>query len=325
MEIQGAGSQLIEMKKYILLYSFIIIITACNNGTKTFIEEKNLIADKVLTDKLFSPDFMTKINDKLVISSSVSDTMLYIYSLPSLKYLNSTGTKGMGPEEFQLFPMFCESQGNNVYIWGFDLTTIKKFTMDDEGKLYMESIIKLPKSETFNNMYIINDSVFIYYLPDLLTVKKIDLKNNKDLAIIQMKKDDHNESFFYSNRGFIAANDSFLLYGYLFKKQIDIYRIHDFGLHKRIVGNYQFEKPVIGDFHTSYYYKNIIAGKKFFYALCDDKSNKDTFMEVYNYDGLLIKKFTFDVSPQRFVVDEENNRIYGYSFQDEDYLLRYTF
>ncbi|MDR0680724.1 MAG: TolB-like 6-bladed beta-propeller domain-containing protein [Dysgonamonadaceae bacterium] len=313
------------MKKYLLLLFLIVTINACNNNKKPIIEEQKLIAGKVLSDKIFSPDFMIRVNDKLVISSSLSDTMLYIYSLPSLKYLNSFGTKGLGPEDFQLFPMFCESSNSSLYVWGYSPITIKKFMIDNNGYPNLENLIRLPKYEVFNNMYIINDSVFIYYLPDLLKTVKFNLINNNDLDAIQMKKDDHNESFFYINRGFIAANDSFLLYGYLFKKQINIYRIQDFKLHKKIVGDYEFQKPVLGDFNAPVYYKKIIAGQKFFYALCNDNLNKDVIMEVYNYDGLPVKRFTFDISPQLFVIDEEHSTIYGYNGEYEDYLLYYKF
>jgi hypothetical protein len=318
------------MKKYLSLLFIIIAIHACNDNKKKIrvnvnVEEKKLIASKILSDKIFSPDFMVKVNDKLLISSSLSDTMLYVYSLPSLRYLNSSGAKGHGPEDFQFFPMFCESSTNSAYIWGYNPITIKKFTINNDGYLSLENLIKLPRYEAFNNMYIINDSVFIYYLPDLLRIVKFDLKNEKDLDVIQMKKDDHNESFFYINRGSIAANDSFLVYGYLFKKQIDIYTIRDFVIQKKIIDNYEFQRPILGDFNTRVYYRKIIAGQKFFYALCNENLNKDSIIEVYNYEGVLVKRFTFDITPQLFVVDEEQSTMYGYCGEYEDYLLYYKF
>jgi hypothetical protein len=48
-------------------------------------------------------------------------------------------------------------------------------------------------------------------------------------------------------------------------------------------------------------------------------------MEVYNYDGLPVKRFTFDIPPQLLVVDEEQSVIYGYNDKYEDYLLHYKF
>jgi hypothetical protein len=317
------------MKKNLFLFLLIFIINSCNNQDnrnnrdKVIVEEKNLIADKILSNKIFSPDFITRVGDKLLISSHLSDTVLYVYSLPSLTYLNSTGTKGAGPDDFQIFPMFCESFDNMLYVWGFNLVTIKKFAINQSGELNFEGLIKLSKYEAFNNMHIINDSLFIYYLPDYLKTVKFDLKKDKETDKIQMKKDNHNESFFYSNRGSIAANNSFLIYGYLFKKQIDIYKMHDFKLLKRIIGDYEYKEPVLGDFNPPVYYRNIVAGNQFFYALCNENSNKEVIMEVYNYDGVLVKKFTFDIPPQLFVIDEENNTMYGYSGEYEDYLLRY--
>jgi hypothetical protein len=46
-------------------------------------------------------------------------------------------------------------------------------------------------------------------------------------------------------------------------------------------------------------------------------------MEVYDYIGNPVRQFTFDIEPNRFVVDERSMIIYGYSFDHEDYLLRY--
>lgn len=52
-------------------------------------------------------------------------------------------------------------------------------------------------------------------------------------------------------------------------------------------------------------------------------SGAQTVMEVYDYIGNPVRQFTFDIEPNRFVVDERSMIIYGYSFDHEDYLLRY--
>ncbi|MFW5700281.1 MAG: hypothetical protein ACOCWM_01215 [Cyclobacteriaceae bacterium] len=292
-------------------------------------ELKELKSDKKKLEEIISPDFITRVDNKLVISSSSSSSgkMLYVYSLPDLEYLNSTGEKGKGPEEIQLFPMFCESLNQSLYVWGYSPVTIKKFDISQNGELKLNDIIKLPRYEAFNYMHILNDSLFIYYLPDNLKVVKVDLKNNKYLDDIQMKLDDHNESWFYSNRGIIAANDSFVIFGYLFKKEINIYRLNDFKLHKKITGNYKHKDPIVGDFETPKYYVQIVAGKNFFYALCNDNKNNNVVMEVYNYEGLFVNEFTFDITPKLFSVDEDNKMIYGFAYNDkyEPYLLKFNF
>jgi hypothetical protein len=172
-------------------------------------------------------------------------------------------------------------------------------------------------------MHILNDSLFIYYLPDDLRIVKFDLKNKRYLDNIQLNKDNHNESFYYSNRGIIAANDSFVVFAYLFKKEINIYRLNDFKLHKVIKGDYEYKKPIVGSSDNPKYYTQIVAGENFFYALCkNDKS-----MEVYDYDGTFINEFTFDITPSLFAVDENNKTIYGFANDNkyEPVLLRIRF
>jgi len=311
------------MRKILIFCSLLLFINSCRNDDISSPEKKELKSEKEILKEIISPDFLTRIDNKLIISSSQSDHMLYIYSLPDLKYLHSTGTKGRGPDEIPLFPMFCESLNQTLYVWGYGPKTIRKFDINQNGELKLNDTIKLPRYEEFNYMHIFNDSLLIYYLPDNLNIVKFDLKNKKYLDNIQMKKDDHNESYFYSNRGTIAANDSFVVFGYLFKKQINIYWLNDFKLHKKIIGNYKHKGPIVGDFDTPFYYTRIVAGENFFYALCKNKKS----MEVYDYNGSFVNEFTFDITPSLFAVDEDNRTIYGFANDNkyEPYLLRFRF
>jgi len=311
------------MRIIFIFCSLLLFINSCRNDDISSPEKKELKSEKKLLEEIISPDFLTRIDNKLIISSSQSDYMLYVYSLPDLNYLYRTGKKGRGPEEIPLFPMFCESLNQTLYVWGYGPKTIRKFDINQNGELKLNDTIKLPMYEEFNCMHIFNDSLFIYYLPDNLNIVKFDLKNKKYLDNIQMKKDDHNESYFYSNRGTIAANDSFVVFGYLFKKQINIYWLNDFKLHKKIIGNYKHKGPIVGDFDTPFYYTRIVAGENFFYALCKNKKS----MEVYDYNGSFVNEFTFDITPSLFAVDEYNKTIYGFANDNkyEPYLLRFRF
>jgi hypothetical protein len=313
-------------KRFFVYWSLLFLIN-CSNNDISSPEKKELKSDKKLLEEIISPEFLTIAGNKLIISSSQSDNMLYVYSLPDFKYLYSTGRKGSGPEEIQLFPMFCESLNQALYVWGYGPVTIKKFDVNQNGELKLTDLIKLPRYEAFNSMHILNDSLFIYYLPDYLKIVKLDLKNNKYSDDIQMKKDNHKESYFYSNRGTIAANNSFLVFGYLFKKQINIYRVNDFKLHKKIAGNYKHNDPIVGDPKTPVYYTNIVAGENYFYALCNGYKSNSVAMEVYDYNGSFVKEFTFDITPQLFAVDENNKMIYGFANNNkyEPYLLRFKF
>jgi cephalosporin hydroxylase len=75
-------------------------------------------------------------------------------------------------------------------------------------------------------------------------------------------------------------------------------------------------------------YLNIYAGKKYFYVIHIGHKEEDgdyfkRTLEVYDYKGNPIIKYTFDIVPFYYVVDEENGYIYATNSDYEDYLLRY--
>jgi len=281
--------------------------------------------------EIMFPDFMTLKGNHLVISSSQSSpTTLFAYSTPSLVFSSDFGTKGQGPGEIQLFPMFCESPASpDLYVFGYSPVTIKKISISKKGEVGFKGDITLERYETFNNMTIIGDSIFVFYLPDNLTVKKYNLENKNESSII-LSKDDHRESYFYSNRGYIATSETTLIYSYLFKKQIDIYDLSTLTLKTRISDGKKYPKPTPGDFSSlTFHYVGLYAGENYFYALYDGGVRKaevvpSLFLEVYDYDGNPIKKYSFDIPPILFVVDERYGKLYGFYGEYEDNLLRYN-
>jgi hypothetical protein len=322
------------MKIIFVIYTVFFFLSCTytdhTNRKIIFEEEKLLVAERILINEIFSPDFVTKKENFFIIASSRSDTMLYAYALPSLGCPNRTGTKGQGPDEIQLFPMFCESPGSRyLYVWGYTPLMIKKFTMGDKGEFMAAGEYQLSRYEAFNCMHVIDDSLFVYYLPDELTVKKYDLKTGKYLDEIKWEKDDHAESYYYSNRGLIAVNKSNIVHSYLFKKQIDIYDLHTGRKKAVLTDGKKYPKPDVGSRDNSQYYVNIYAGADRFYALSrnnryDTPDNQDEYLlEVFDYDGNPIVRYAFDIAPFLFAIDEDSGQIYGYSSRFEDYLLRY--
>jgi len=300
--------------KAIFMFFFVLVFSDCICQTNTTpLKTQELKSYKKLVEEIHIPTFLTRVGDKMVLSNWKGDTLLYVYSLPDFKFLGGTGTKGKGPGEIQAFPMFCESEDESLYIWGYTHKTIRKCDVTKEGEFKVNKIINLPYYMNFNKMHIIKDSLFIYYLPVELKIVKTDLKSGRDLDNIVLKKDDHKEAFYYKNSGTVAANNSFLVYGYFYKKQIDIYKVADFKLHKQIIGKYKKQDPVIKDENNLTYYTSIVAGKKYFYALYEDIKTKRPIIEVYDYNGSFQKELKLDIKPEIFIVDEAKNTIYGYA------------
>ena len=159
------------------------------------------------------------------------------------------------------------------------------------------------------------------------TVHKYDLKNRKSIDELKIERETpESELTFDTSRGYMAANDSVMIYVYLYKNQIDIYDVKDFRLKRRIVGVYKPQKPAFRN--KELYYLGVIPGDKYFYALfkgerTEKGENRSNTIEVYDYDGNPVALYRFDIPPLYFYPDEKNNCIYATHPACMDTLLRY--
>lgn len=311
------------------LFTFLILLSCSKNKDYaiSFANGKTLVSDTIPLKEIIHPAFMSIKNKNLIITSNKSDTMLFFYSLPIVEFIRKKGIKGNGPDDM-LFPMFCETTSDDLYLWGYaNLLKIKRFSIDTLANSQFKNDYFLDKYESFNQMHVVNDSLLIYStIPSEFSIKKYDLINGVFLDEIKIETEDHNETFFYSNRGYMAANSAGIIYAYAFKKQIDIFNVDDLQKRNTLTGKYSYRQPIIGKFEANTYYNlGVFAGKKYFYALCQDEntSKNGKSIEVFDYSGRPVIKYFFDRDPDAFIVDEENGIIYGYSYDFEGYILKY--
>lgn len=310
---------------------FILIFISCSHPCQQKMEpfpvHKKLYAEKIRMDDVLFPGWMMLKKQSLLLVDVKNDTMLYQYSLPDFKCLYKGGVRGYSEGEFQVAPRFCRTLSDKVYIWGYTPFSIRTFTMGDADSLICDITYKLPVSDDVaNERHIVRDSLLIYNAaPSELAIKKINLNSRMQEGQIRFEPDNHRESFFYRNRGYVAANDSVIIYAYIYKKQIDFYNVDDLKLRKRIIGDDVTPHIVIGDWKNSvFYHQGLVACKNCFYVKCQG-AEKDISLEVYDYSGHSIAKYTFDIPPQGFDVDEQNRIIYAYNSDFEDYFLKYSF
>lgn len=306
----------------------LLVLEACTSFNaemqfEPFDEKVLLEEDSLLCNEIISPDFLILKGPSLFVASCRSDSMLWQYALPDMTLLRGGGLKGHGEGEFNLFPMFCRSFSDKLYIWGYTPLTIKGFILGEEQKLQQIEQFTLPQYESFNQMHIVHDSLLIYSaIPSDYAIKKINLKSGKEEGRIDIGRDDHKETFFYKNRGLMAANNEFIVYAYCYKKQIDIYRFSDMRLYKRLVNRSVTPEIRIGDLeHTVQYYVNLVAGTNYIYALC--KGKEEYVLEVFDYEGKSVMQYSFVTIPFLFDVDEEMGCLYGYNSDAEEYFFRY--
>lgn len=321
-----------------MYYKFVIyvfLLTSCtNNQYYVYVDEKfpidTLRATKYFLENVIHPIFITSKNNSLIVSSIRSDTSLYLYSTPNITYKNCFGVIGNGVGEYPLAPMFVFSQMKDLYISGKTYTSIEQYSIDSLSQLSYVKEFDTGIEGSCNQMHLINDSILVYNsIPDKLSIKKYDIKSKEIIDEIVIGKESGNSTFFNINRGNISANDSFVVYSYVYKKQIDIYAIDDMKLRKRIVGK-DIHQNVIKENQKEMisYYVNTVATKKHLYILCQGSTLTDytkAKMEVYDYNANLVKQYVFDIPPILFTVDEDNGYIYGYNYFHEDCLLTYKF
>jgi hypothetical protein len=74
------------------------------------------------------------------------------------------GRKGIGPDEFQLFPIIYQNiHSDKLYIWGYTPLSIHGYTIHNDLLTLSESYT-LEKYETFNQLHIVIRSKLIFMI-----------------------------------------------------------------------------------------------------------------------------------------------------------------
>lgn len=302
-------------------------LSACQQEQAlVFPEEIAVKADTVTLHEIISPDFLNCANGYLYIASEASEEMLHAYRLDDLSHTWAGGKKGQGPDEFQIFPMFCNSNTKGLYVWGENVLNISKFKVGAKGALEKEKQLTLPYYDSFNQMHIVHDSLFLYNaFPNDMAIRIINLndKNGKQRELKTGK--DTNEQFQNEDRGFMATNGRTLFYGYMYKNRVDVYDLQSLKLKKRLEGAYNRHKEPTADGENETYYTGIYAGEKHYYALQNDPKQGKYMLDVFSEDGTPVVRYTMDKCMHIFTVDEKGGWVIGYNYKDEDNLLRFRF
>ena len=323
------------MRKLLWVLSLAVPLFSCGDrdtavtAKRAFPQEKRIQAVKCPVGDVMDPSYMIQKGDYLLVRSGQPKKQLFVFTVPDLRFVCATGNQGRGPEEFSTFPTLVESRTDTFYVFGYAHRHLKSLAVDSAARVHLTECYEIPLHEVFNHMHLIDDSVLLYetvMLPQY-AVYKYDLKNRKSIDELKIERETpESELTFDTSRGSIAANDSVMIYVYLYKNQIDIYDVKDFRLKRRIVGVYKPQKPAFRN--KELYYLGVIPGDKYFYALfkgerTEKGENRSNTIEVYDYDGNPVALYRFDIPPLYFYPDEKNNCIYATHPSCMDTLLRY--
>ena len=200
-------------------YCFVLLILLCSCQQKT--ENKSfptnkLLGKEIVFDETFDIIDMIIVDDYLVVTSAQSDTLVHIYSLPDIKLVSKMGLKGEAPFNL-VYSLLFKGSGSKLIIGGFDNgKAVKYFQIQDDIVTEIQTS-KVFFNEALNDAYVMNDSILIYNSIFDLTLRKINIKNHSVSDICQFPKDNHQESFFYSNKGKLGINNTSIVYAYFYK------------------------------------------------------------------------------------------------------------
>ncbi|MDR0973733.1 MAG: TolB-like 6-bladed beta-propeller domain-containing protein [Prevotellaceae bacterium] len=291
----------------------------------------HLTAEKIPLHEQWSTSKIRLTKDYLLVTADAGDSVVYLYSLPDLQCKRKYWTRGQGPDDFQDLPALANTGNDYVFMRGQSPMHLRKYSFTETGAPILHGSYQFPLYEPQNDMHVIQDSILLYYMIDKFIVKKINLYQGvlQEEYQLDLKKESHGQSWFYSNKGRVRANDSLLIYVYNFKHQIDIYDCHTMQLKHRLTDGHTYTPPNPADdflkVTSQYLYAEL--GQRFIYALYSGQSNDNIgasyTMEVFDFSGNPIAKYSFDISPYLFAIDEVRGYIYAYNPVYEDYLLKY--
>ena len=323
------------MRKLLWVLSLVVLLFSCGDrdtvvmAKRAFPQEKKIRAVRIPAGETMNPGHMLQKGDYLIIESILSPKMLFVYSAPDLRFVCATGNKGNGPDEFPSIPFLIDSQTDSIYVFGYGLRYLKSMAVDSAAGVRLTERYALLFHEAFNSMHLLKDSVLVYQtvMPPQYSIKKYNLRQNEMIGELKMERESPQEELAWDlSRGKMAANDSVIVYVYLYKNQIDLYDLETMELKKRNVWEYKPQQPTFKD--EELYYVSAFAGKKYFYALFKGERNAEgknpsNTIEVYDYDGNPVALYRFDIPPLYFYPDEKNNCIYATHPSCMDTLLRY--
>ena len=324
------------MKRLILpLFMLFLLFCcySCKEKEPVFPVVKHLIAEKVKAENT-GVARISIYKDLLIVTpmGSFTDNTIDVYSWPDIVFLYSMGTKGRGPGEVSQSATLLQSNNSDyMYVKGISSPlNIRKFAIDSTRRLLPVSdysIGRFPSS--MSKPFLINDSLYISDDFAVKIVEKYDIINQNPLGEIKYATEE-SESSIDMDWGIMLANGSEISYIYSFRPEIYVYDINTLKLTRKIKLKSK-EIPLSPDKMNPYYiYLDAFAGEKYYYLLymgdyLDNYHPSISQIEVYDHDWNPVIKYTFDIAPTTFVVDEDRGLILSsnYVSDDTDHFLIY--
>ena len=292
-------------------------IASCNTH---HIEEKSFLFEAELTvahrfpiHESFSPFRMHMHNEYLILSNTFNpnnpvDYFYQAYKLSDFTFVGAFGPRGRGPGEW-LNPdvVWTASTSPFFYLCEFSsrqsTAIIHKMAIDSLVKLIEVGSFSVEKGNcTMNRPVIKNDSLLVFdeFTPDIRALRVHHLLDDHPVITWEYGTTTPMDKLYLEeNRGILRANDSSIVFIYLYKDMIDIMD-WDLKLKKRI--NYQRRKPVLHENlpDNKIYHTATFLGENFLYAFYSDipeterkaRNRHSLALEVFDMNAIPVSRLT---------------------------------
>lgn len=145
------------MKKLTLL-SLVILCAACMHYTPTApMHCVDAEVDSVQIDQIVHFDRIVNDGEYLYGVSSLTDSTLYVYSLPEIKYVMAGLRHGQGPCEVKFGPLPADSDTPGAWLYGFTTGKLMHVSIAGDSIISNDTImVDLPLA--FDNLCVIGNS-----------------------------------------------------------------------------------------------------------------------------------------------------------------------
>jgi hypothetical protein len=295
-------------------------------GTDTDATEvTDLKSDSIFINEIIDIHDLISVDNQIIIQTSVVDTLFYSYLLPEFQAYYMFGRRGQGPDEY-LYPRLATDGKKKLYLYDNAKKKFVEFVLS-EKKFVVVNTLDVNTHMLVDKMLTINDSLFCAKEsnPNEIKFTIFSIENNKFEKISEYKIESNLKGETSEKDFLITNNNERMATFYIHKKQIRLYQLNEKKKIKETFTLLATRKENKNIFH----YSDLCCTSQYIFALYQGfdpdllKSGDRSTIEIYNWEGKLIKTLKADRIINRIIVNENINCVYGISPYESEYIYRY--
>ena len=340
----------IEMKKYICVYSLLFFFFSCQqNGTEKEVLESSLQHEVLMNDEyvIGKVRSMSLLVDSIPVLVNAQSDVLFQFMDYKDSILIEFGNRGQGPNDF-LFPTsLYKKSDNELSFW------------DVNRKRYSSMSVSLKDSEAdFKHHFNIRDSLFHYEIFPIVENQYVASGMYEDYRLVILNEQGHFKKGYgkcpsrdsreekisgilrsevYQGRMAVSSSGKRLVHALLRADIISFYEVKtegDLSLITEYTNSYpeySYDTGAMG-FSAPIYNIDVSVTDQYVYILYSGRNFKESKdkaflgnrIDVYDWEGRLVRKLHLDVDIKAMCITDDNKKIYAIAYLPDPVLVAFT-